>query len=371
MPPRAIPTVELHRHFEAGMSPEVIATLAHRNGVTSLKTAEGKPLDSVDPQNPEALQHYVNGVVESFRNRNEGMKNFLTAFRALNTVIKTEEDIEYAIFEQLKEEQAAGSLHTELRGSPLSITKRTEIPIDKVIDAVQAGIAKAWKQLEMSATPIFCFSREVGLVDRDKPFEYQSPAVVAAVIRHHTPYYPVGIDIAGNHENKYPPKFFHDVFAPAREAGVPITVHAGEQGAPPNFEDSPPDFIRQALALGAKRIGHGTAAISDQDLLDELRDRGIGIETCPVSNDRMGFMPIAEHPLKRLLDQNIRATANTDDPILFGIVSVRDMLDKHAEVLGLDENDAWKLASNGIATAFVHDERRRYLQGRLTDSRKI
>lgn len=360
------PTVELHRHFEAGMSPIVLATLAQRNGVTQFRMAEGKPLDGVDPQDTESLQRYIDSIVAGFRD-DDGMAKFLIAFRALNTVIKTEEDIEYAIFEQLKGEQADGSLHTELRGSPLSITERTRIPIDNVIKAVQAGIARAWKELEMSATPIFCFSREKGLANVNDLFKYQAPAVVASVARHHTPYYPVGIDIAGNEEMKYPPSMFQKVFAPAGEANVPITIHAGESGKPPNFDDSPPKMIREALALGARRIGHGTAAISDPDLLDELKDRMIGIESCPVSNDRMGFMPISEHPLKRLLDRGILATIGTDDPILFGVASVRDMLRKHAEVLGLNEDDQWKLAHNGIETAFVSDERRRFLRGRLAD----
>lgn len=373
---RDIPTVELHRHWEAGISPEVIATLAQRNGVknfitTDLITKKEAVLNGVDPQSPESLQRYIDSVIESFRDPEEGMRNFLTAFRALNSVIRTEEDIEHAIFEQLNEEKAAGSLHTELRGSPLSITKRTNIPIHRVIEAVKDGIQHAWIELEMSATPIFCFSREVGLAKPEKPFEYQAPAVIDAVVKHHLPHFPLGIDIAGNDELEHPPSKFHDVFAPAREAGVPITVHAGEQGIPPKFEKSPADLIRQALALGATRIGHGTAAISDTDLLDEVRDRHIGIETCPRSNDLMGYMPLGEHPLRKLLDSDILATVCTDDPIFFGVKSVRDMLGKYAGVLGLNEKDQWKLARNGVETAFVSDERRRLLKGKLADHERM
>lgn len=115
-----VPTVELHRHWEAGMSPETIAEIAARNRIENLRTVDGEVLKGVDPQDPESIRAYAKSIVNGFKGSN-GFVNFLTAFRALSSVLRTEEDLEFAIFEQLRGEQAAGSVHTELRGSPASL----------------------------------------------------------------------------------------------------------------------------------------------------------------------------------------------------------------------------------------------------------
>lgn len=112
-----------------------------------------------------------------------------------------------------------------------------------------------------------------------------------------------------------------------REAGIPITVHAGEQSAPPEFKEAPPSFVKDAVEkLGARRIGHGTSLIADPKLRDWIRERNVCIECCPVANDAMGYMPLEKHPMKEFLDAGLRVTANTDDPIPFNLSGVRDML---------------------------------------------
>ncbi len=373
MPPESnnsqIPTVELHRHWEAGISPKIFAKLAERNKIKALQTPQGETIKGVEPQNPQSVENYIQGVINGLRQSIDTMGKFLIAFRALNSVICTEEDIAYAIYAQLVDEQAAGSLHTELRGSPLSITQRTKIPVEGVIKAVEFGILQAWARLRMSATQIVCFSREKGLdpSNPDDLFKNQAPAVIRAVANNYISDFPIGLDIAGMDEIKFPPDRFHAIFAPAREAGIPITVHAGEQGKPPNFTEAPPEIIREALRLGARRIGHGTSAIADPELMKRLKDEGIGVETCPVSNHLMGYMPIAKHPLRHFLREGVLATAGTDDPVFFGVASVREMLKQYADDLGLRHSDRWKLVENGIEIAFVSEKRRQHLRQALAD----
>lgn len=362
------PTVELHRHWEAGLSPEEIAMLAARNKVTRFTHLNGTVVEEVDPQDPESVETYMNAIASGF-NKPEGMMNFLGAFRTVNSLLQTTEDISDVIFSQLQREQVAGSLHTELRGSPLSVTQRTGIPLLEVMHAVQSGIDRAWNELGMSATQIACFSREKGLTDPHDLFKYQAPAVIDAATQLHREERPIGLDIAGMGEVAFPPSLFNKVFAPAREAGVPITVHAGEQGKPPDFEQAPARIIREALDMGARRIGHGTSLIADPALLREVADRRIGIEACPTSNALLGFMPLSEHPLKSLLDAGLLVSAATDDPLFFGIASVRAMLVQSGHALGLTPGDVLTLTRNGIAMAFVSETRRTALTQQLNTSR--
>lgn len=365
-----VPTVDLHRHWEAGMSPETIAIIAQRNRITELKTPDGKVIQGVDPQNPESVRAYAKSIVDGFKGPN-GFTNFLTAFRALSSVLKTEEDVEFAIFEQLREEQAAGSIHTELRGSPASLIKPLGgVSLEKIILAMQSGVDKAYRELGMSGTLITCFSRDKGIGDPKDILKNQAENLVRALLNSaiHDADRPIGLDIAGAPEIKFPPEKFKDVLAPAMEAGVPITVHAGEQCKPPDFAGAPASFIGDAvLELNAKRIGHAVSLMDPAagDVRELVRDHGVGIEACPPSNDKMGIVGLDGHPLKGFLAEGILVSIATDDPLFFGVASVREMLMKHGVTLGLTPQDALQLTKNAIQTAFVTEKRRAELWRKL------
>ncbi|MDA1060171.1 MAG: hypothetical protein O3B47_00045 [bacterium] len=371
-----IPTVELHRHFEAGMTPEVIATLAQRNGIEKFLTREGEVVDGVDPQDPDSIRAYVDSVVNGF-SESDGIVNFLNAYRMLSSVFGSEDDLEYAAYEQMKGEHEAGSIHAELRASPMSLSGPVGAPIKNVIAAMQAGINRAYDDFGVSGTFISCFSREKGLItpeDADynpknyDPLKDQARHVVDAVLELYDPDNPVGIDIAGIENAQYPPKRFLDVLSPARDAGVPLTVHAGEQGEYPQYEGAPPSFVEDAiLQLGARRIGHGTSMSIDPILMTLAKERGIGVETCPVSNDLMRFTPLRHSPLRQFLERGIKATICTDDPLFFGVSSVMDMLKQCGARLYLRPEDMAQIAKNGVATAFVGDARRVELKAKLTE----
>ena len=87
--------------------------------------------------------------------------------------------------------------------------------------------------------------------------------------------------------------------------------HAGEVAGPGS--------IRGALdALHADRLRHGFRAVEDAALVDELRDREIVLDVCPISNVRTGAVAsIAEHPLRELSAAGVRCSIHTDDPAMF------------------------------------------------------
>jgi adenosine deaminase len=123
--------------------------------------------------------------------------------------------------------------------------------------------------------------------------------------------YVVGVDLAGDEEN-YPPSMFAAAIARARDAGLGVTVHAGEFAGPSSVWTA-------VYQLGATRIGHGIRAVDDPALLERLRERGVTLELCPTSNVRLGLVPaLAEHPLSALLTRGVQVTINSDDPLLLG-----------------------------------------------------
>jgi adenosine deaminase len=360
-------TVELHRHFEAGIRPGLIARLAAKHGVTEVRTRTGQVIAGVNPQDPDEIRRYYREIAAGFVTPG-GFARFVDSFGLPLSVIRSLEDLELAVYDQLLDCAEAGSRHTELRGSPFSYQEHIDAPIGDIADALLGGVDRAWSERRVSGTFILAFSRQKGIGDASAPPVQRQAALVSALAaRLHRPDRPVGLDIAGFPEVPFPPHAFEQALAPAREAGVPLTVHAGEQGVPPDFADAPPALIVEAVdRLGAKRIGHGTSLAASPEARALMKARGIGIECCPVSNHRMGFMRIAEHPLKLFLEEGLLVSISTDDPLMFGPFSVRQTFDAIEAPLGLGPEDLATLTRNALDTAFVGAERRQHLRAGLS-----
>lgn len=357
-----IPTVELHRHFEAGLSPETIAQLAQRNKVTKVLTRNGhKPIEGVDPQDPSSIRAYYQKIQTGFTSPT-GFADFLDSLGLPVGVMRTLEDIKEVARRQIREQAQGRSLHTELRGSPYTYQENLieKATLSEIITAIRSGILQAYKESGASGGFTACVSRNKANKHGD---------VVKAVLQTHSSDFPIGFDIAGGPEGAFPPDMFTDLVQPLHEANVPITIHAGEQSKPPDFKETPPSFIEDAVKkLRVRRIGHGTSLIAtgtDRRIWDLLREKDICIETCPVSNAAFGYMPLAHHPLREFLDAGLSATINTDDPLMFGTPSVRDILLAYGSILRLEPKDAVQMTRNGISAAFVTKKRRAELIGEL------
>ncbi len=361
-------TVELHRHFEAGIRPETIARLAARNGVTEVRSRAGAVVPGADPQDPESIRRYYDSVAAGF-GAPDGFPRFTDSFGLPLSVLRSLEDLEDAVVDQLVDCADRGSLHTELRGSPFTYQEQINAPVEEIAVALVRGVDRAWAERAVSGTFILAFSRQKGLGPPDAlPVQRQAAVVARLAAELHRGDRPVGLDIAGFPETTYPPRAFEDALAPAREAGVPLTVHAGEQGRPPDFAGAPPELIVEAVErLGAKRIGHGTSLAASPAARRLLRERGVAVECCPISNAKMGFMPVADHPLPLLLREGLFVSLATDDPLMFGPFTVAETFDAIAAPLRLNAAHLLTLTRNGIESAFVTDARRALLRQQLED----
>lgn len=157
-----------------------------------------------------------------------------------------------------------------------------------------------------------------------------------------------GVDLAGDEEN-YPPTLFAAAMNRARDAGLGITVHAGEFTGPAAVWTA-------VYQLGATRIGHGIRAAGDPALLERLRERRVTLELCPTSNVRLGLVPnLAAHPVRALLASGVPATINSDDPLLLGTSITRELTAcAAAHQFGPDEVVA--LVRNAARAAFLSRE---------------
>ena len=135
-----------------------------------------------------------------------------------------------------------------------------------------------------------------------------------------------------------------DFWRRARDAGKFTKAHAGEFcGA---------WFVRDVIEkLGAQRIQHGVRAIENPEVVALLRDTGIALDVCPISNVKLRVVPSArEHPIKKLLDAGVVCTVSTDDPISFGN-SIEEEYELLARELDFNQASLTQIAQNGFCVA--------------------
>jgi adenosine deaminase len=184
----------------------------------------------------------------------------------------------------------------------------------------------------------------MGGVDPD----WNRPVVAAAVRRMDVG--GGGVDLAGPVEGRSPAwvDAHEAMFRQARASGLCVTIHAGEA--------EPPAAIRTALdRYLADRVGHATSLVEDPDLLAEVVERRVVLETCPRSNywthTERELPGLADHPVGRLLGAGAWACVNTDDRALFGN-DLSSELAVVAEAQRLDDRQVAALVANGFAGAF-------------------
>lgn len=166
----------------------------------------------------------------------------------------------------------------------------------------------------------------------------------------------VGFDLAGN-EPDFPPSLFGDEYERLSKMHIPITVHAGENASA--------QFIADAvLELGAQRIGHGLSVCDNPQLMDRLREQGICIELCPVSNHQTcSFVKGGgrEYPLKTLLKNGNPVCLNTDNPIVSDTNITKECFKAAAacEKEGLSIWELLRIVRMGFAHSFMTMPERR------------
>jgi adenosine deaminase len=311
----AMPKAELHIHIEGSLEPELIFELAQRNGVSLA-------YPSVDA----LRQAYAFSDLQSF----------LDIYYAGASVLLTEQDFYDMTAAYLQRAAADNVRHAEIFFDPQTHTARG-VAIETVID----GIWRACQDSTVSASLILCFLRHLS--------EEEAIATLEDAIPWRDKFIGVGLDSS---EVGHPPEKFARVFERARNLGLHLVAHAGEEG--------PPAYIESALdVLNVERIDHGVRCLDDPALVERLAREQIALTVCPLSNIKLRvFDVMGQHNLRRLLDAGLAATVNSDDPAYFGGY-VNDNYLAAFEALPLDASHARQLARNSFAAAFLEPEQKR------------
>ena len=275
-----IPKTEIHCHLEGAIHTQTIIDIAREYNL-QLPSYEASDLD----------QHVK--VYDQMRD----LEAVLEAFAIFQNSITSPAIVERIAWELFEDSAEQNIKLFEVRFSPDWAFHGHNLDWDACLEGLLRAKKRAETEFDMAIGYIAITSRSMGPASCVKTVEW--------AIRHKE--YILGIDLADS-ERDFPLREFVAPVRKAKEAGLKVTIHTGE--------DTPASFVKETIELtDPDRIGHGIHAIEDRQVVDLIMERGITLEVNPWSNYLTNSVrTIEEHPLKKLFDLGVKVTINSDDP---------------------------------------------------------
>ncbi len=280
------------------------------------------------------------------------LNEFLEKFAFPVHLMQTAADLQLIVFSLLKKIKKQGLVYVEIRFAPQLHTEQG-LTQEEVVRAAISGLNQFfnWQKMHSSSQPelhanlLLCLMR--------LPHNYDQNLETITVAKHFLDRGVSGLDLAGAETPAFAINNYTSLFNFASQNSIPFTIHAGEAMGP--------ESIYQALDLGARRIGHGIRCIEDTQLVAELIQNKITLECCATSNlNTKVFDQIDHYPVKKLLNQGVNVTLNSDDMTVSNI----DLPHEYQlleEKTGLTRADEKQLYLNAVTAAFCSNAEKKRL----------
>lgn len=318
---RNLPKAEIHCHLEGAASPALVEAQAQKYGVD--------------------VSHFIrdgNYIWHDFT-------SFLHAYDLAASLFRSEADYALLTSDYLRQLAREGAIYSELFIST-DHAKSAGVNPHAYVEGIAEGIRQAQEGTGIEARMIATGVRHLGVdaVENAARWIANNPHKLVT-----------GFGMGGD-ERAGSKADFVRAFDIARDAGLGITVHAGEFGGAQSVRDAL-DHLRPA------RIGHGVRSIEDPALVERLAREQIVLETCPASNIALRVFPdFASHPFVALEKAGCAVTLNSDDPPFFG-TSLAGEYAIAQEHFGYDDARLLEFTRTAIRAAFIDgDSRARLLE---------
>ncbi len=318
-----LPKAEIHCHLEGAIRTQTIIDIAKQYNL-KLPSYEASELD----------RHVK--VLDQLRD----LHAVLEAFNIFQNSI-TSPDIVERIAWELFEDAAKQDIRLfEVRFSPDWAFSGHRLNWDAALDGILRAKERAEKEFDMAIGLIAITSRSLGPASCVKTVDW--------AIRHKE--HILGIDLADS-ERDFPLKDFVPSIMKAKDAGLKVTIHTGE--------DTPASFVVDTIHLARPdRIGHGIHIIEDMAAVELVKEHGITLEVNPWSNYLTNAVrTIEEHPLKKLFDLGVHVTINSDDPEVLETNLNNEYHIAH-EILGMSMNDIATCNRYAFDASFIPNEKK-------------
>lgn len=312
-----IPKVELHVHLEGAIPHEALFALIEKYGG--------------DTSVPD-----VDALARRFEYRS--FPEFIEAWSWKNQFLREYEDFTHIAKLTAQDMAAQGIRYAEVFFSPSLFVRHHGLAVQELTQAVRAGLSQVPAiEIALIADLVRDYGPEAEMTTLEQLREVKRLGVV-------------GIGIGGS-EQEFPPAPFKGLYEKARSFGFYTDAHAGEAAGSQSIWDA----IRE---LRIERIGHGTRAWEDPELVGYLVQHRIPLEMCPVSNVRTNIVgSLPEHPIRRYFDAGVIVTVNTDDPKMFQ-TSLADEYRRLEQECGWTKLEICQLILAAIDSSWLPDERK-------------
>ena len=322
-----LPKIELHLHIEGTLEPELMFELAQRNSI------------SLPHKNVEDVK-----AAYQFNN----LQDFLDIYYQGAQVLQTEQDFYDLTWTYINKCREQNVVHIEPFFDPQAHTSRG-ISFASVISGICRALEDGEKEFGITHCLIMCFLRHLSEAEAIETLELAKPYLDKID--------GVGLDSS---ELNHPPEKFSQVFSLAKESGLKLVAHAGEEG--------PAGYIWSALDnLNVERIDHGVRALDDTELVARLIESKIPLTVCPLSNVKLKvFESMSEHTILTMLELGLSVCVNSDDPSYFGGY-ITENFNELLQHLALSKKQAKQLVENSINGSFASKLRKKEIQVLLDD----
>ena len=265
-------------------------------------------------------------------------------------VMQRADDIHDACYELVKEISNDGVIYAELRFAP-QLHTREGLSQEEALCAALAGIHDGMRDYPIKVNILNAFMHEgdsAVVNDREN-------RETLTLTKKYLGQCVAGLDLAG-YENNCDLNEYAYLFEAARQEGIPYTIHAGEMGDGAN--------VLKAIAMGAKRLGHGIFAIQDPSYIEAIKRNDVTLEVCVTSNLTFGFT-YANHPVSKLIEEGVRVTINSDDMTF----DLNNLTYEHfvLKKIGLSEEQLLNCTMNAIGAAFLSEAEKEELRKKILE----
>lgn len=325
---RTLPKVLLHEHLDGGLRPATLLDLLQSRGL---------PSPAADVASLEAWF--------AARAHAGSLTEYLRGFALTVEAMAQAQAMERVAHEAVLDAHDDGCVLAELRIAPI-LFEPFGVPADAAVEAIVAGLKRGTAETGLPTGLIVCAMRH------QSDAEVMRSAEVA--MRHHGRGV-IAFDLAGP-EAGHPATRHAAALRCVRDAGLPLTLHAGEADQALR--------VLEAARLGAARVGHGMRladALSDssqQPLLDEVRRCGVHLEVCPTSNVHTGAASsIALHPIVALWRAGLSLSYHTDNQLM-SCVTMTQEAERLVAHTTLTARDLLRMARLAAEASFLGDAAR-------------
>jgi adenosine deaminase len=322
---------ELHTHLGGSVSSDILWSLAHEQGI-ALPVKDYWEFDRlVTVSDPRGVPD-LNALDQIYHWTELIQSSPLAVERSVHAAIGGAY-------------RSQGITTLELRFNPMKRNRGGERDLDHIILAAIRGLDRASIEYPQVRTGL--------ILMMDRTFDARQNEVIVEKAIRWADRGIVGVDIAGPRPGRA--RYDYSQVAPmvetARDAGLGVTIHVGEEGGPIGRDE----IAEVVEVLRPDRIGHGILAAGEPDLMRELREREIVLEICPTSNLLTKALPdedAVRETFRAFVGHGVQFTIATDGPEMMR-THLRDEFELLLRIAALDEDEAREANARGHEAAFV------------------